>query len=371
MISLSPRQKIILALKYPKATRNFFWDRLFYRRKAVPFPRLVNCFVTERCNFNCPMCHVKESRQRKMAELSFRALKKVFDEAGKFSPSFQLAGGEPLLHSELIKIIRYLTERKIVKGVVTNGLLLEEKAEELVSSGLDFLGISLDGPDEATQYRRGYVKGSFAKIVRGIKKVIKVRGERLFPNIRIATVISPINLDNYDWILKLAERLRVDQWSLSHYFYYFREIKNLQEKFAEKYQMGKDVWGDYLGEKKELFNQPEREQIKQKWAKISRLITEGKNKTRITFQEKVDIDQYYTGVFPSKKSVCTSPYQQIFIRGNGDVEICQGYLLGNIKKESILDIWHNQRSKHFRQVFEKVGVMPACFRCCALDIKFE
>lgn len=371
MIDLDLKQKIILGLKYPITATNFLTDKIFYRGRETPFPRLINCFITERCNFNCPMCHVKESRIKKMADLSFADLKSVFREAAKFFPSFQLTGGEPLLHPELISIIRFLTKNHMVKGIVTNGLLLGDLAEELVNSGLDFLAISLDGPDEKTQFKRGYVKNSFEKIERGIKKIIKVRGGRLFPNIRVATVVSEFNLENFDKILSIAEEWEADQWSVSHFFYYPKQVRIRQKAFAKKYDMGEDIWGEQLEKGEEWFDQKQREKVKNKFLQILDYRNSGKSKVRISFQPEVDIDKYYSGAFPSKNSVCSSPYNQIFIRGNGDVEMCQGYNLGNIKKDKIKDIWLGKKAQHFREVFSQVGVMQACFRCCALEIKFD
>lgn len=371
MIDLDLKRKIILGLKYPNTATNFLSDKIFYRDKETPYPRLINCFITERCNFNCPMCHVRESRMKKMANLSFADLRPVFIESAKFSSSFQLTGGEPLLHPELISMIRFLTENHLIKGIVTNGLLLEDLAEELVNSGLDFLAVSLDGPNEETQFKRGYVKNSFAKIERGIKKIIKARGGRLFPNIRVATVVSEINLGNFEKILSIAEEWKVDQWSFSHFFYYPNTVKMMQRTFAEEYDMGEDVWGEPLKKGVEWFDKKQREIVKNKFLEILNYRNSGKCKVRISLPPNVDIDKYYSGAFPSQNSVCTSPYNQIFIRGNGDVEMCQGYILGNIKKDKISDIWRGGKAEHFREVFSKVGVMPACFRCCALDIKFD
>lgn len=370
MININIKRQIDLARRYPQTTVNYLLDKIYYQKHPAPFPRVINCFITERCNFNCPMCHVKESRMKKMSNLSFADLKPVFIESVKFSSSFQLTGGEPLLHPELTKMIRFLTDNGMVKGLVTNGLLLEEKAKDLVESGLDFLAISLDGPDENTQFKRGYVKNSFEKIIKGIEKIIKVRGKRLFPNIRVATVVSKINLNNFDEVLKTAEELGADQWSLSHYFYFPEKVKKMQETFAVQYQMGQEVWGENIGSRKALFSSKQREIIKDKYKKIADYQKSEENKTRISFQPNVDIEKYYSGVFPSGESVCTSPYSQIFIRGNGDVEMCQGYLLGNIRSANIKDIWHNQKANHFRKIFVKSKVMPACFRCCSLDIKF-
>lgn len=371
MIDVSWRRQLLLACKYPQATGNFLIDKIFYRGKQKPFPRIINCFITEKCNFNCPMCHVKESRFNRMGELSFNDLKKIFDEAKNFFSAFQLTGGEPLLHADVAKMIDYLTKNGMVKGVVTNGLLLEEKAEALIKAGLDFLAISLDGPDDKTQFERCRVRNSFEKIQRGIKKVATIRGKNLFPNIRIATVVSHTNLNNFEKILEISEKAGSDQWSISHYFYYYDEIKNKQVLFARKYNMGLDVWGEYLGKNKEFFDCRERKLLEKKLGKILEFKKKNKSQVKITLPICLDVENYYKGIFPRKDSVCTSPYNQIFIRGNGDIEMCQGYILGNIKKNTILEAWQGDKAKHFREIFAIHKVMPACFRCCALEVKFK
>lgn len=371
MIDLDLKQKIILGLKYPNTAANFLTDKIFYQNKETPYPRIINCFITEKCNFNCPMCHVKESRQKNMVQLSFSVFQNLVKETAFSAPSFQLTGGEPLLHPEIEKIIGLLTEKRMVKGLVTNGLLLEEKADAIVNAGLDFLAVSLDGPDEDTQYKRGLVKGSFNKIIRGVKKVLQARGKNLFPNIRIATVISKTNIHNFDEVLKVAEKMDADQWSLSHYFYYSDRIGKMQLAFASQHGVGKEVWGENIGRKGSLFLPTQREIIRSKYKRLSDYKRSGKSKIRISLPPDVDIEKYYTGKMPSLRSICTSPYNQVFIRGNGDVEMCQGYILGNIKEDKIRDIWQGEKASHFREVFSRVGIMPSCFRCCSLNIKFD
>lgn len=368
MINVQLSKKIKLAIKYPQVAINTIFDPIFHTNKATKFPRLINCFITEQCNFKCPMCHVVNSRQKHMNQLSFADIKKIADKGYKDGISFQLSGGEPLMHPEIIKIIKYLHQKKIPTALVTNGLLLEKYAQDIIDSGLDFLAISLDGPDEATQYQRGLVKNSFFQIIKGVKKIVELRGENQFPNIRIATVINKSNLYNFDKIYPLVKKLKVDHWSISHFFYYFDQIKNEQENFYQKYHTGNDIWGQDLGSTKEYFNQKERQILKNKINKISNFRD---NQLLISINNQIDLEKYYTGHKPSKNSKCTSPFQQIFLRGNGDVEICHGFIAGNIHKQPLSQIWHSEQVNNFRKIFSKLKTIPACFRCCALDIKFN
>jgi radical SAM protein with 4Fe4S-binding SPASM domain len=237
---------------------------------------------------------------------------------------------------------------------------------------LDFLAVSLDGCNEEYQYKRGFVPGSFDAAIRGIKKVVEARGNKSLPNIRVATVVAPMNINNFEKVLDVARKAGADQWSISHYFYYYDKIKKAQKDFGRKYDMGSEVWGDFTGEKKEFYNDSEIAKIEQKYNNLFRKIDAKETADiAVSLQRDVDIKKYYKGCSPKAGSVCSSPYQQVFIRGNGDVEMCQGYILGNIKKESLKNIWTNERARHFRKIFaENKTPMPACFRCCALDIKF-
>ncbi len=370
MAQLNLKKELKLGLKYPKTAKNIILDKYLYPNKATPFPRLINCFITERCNFNCPMCHVAKSRLKNLTELSFTDLKKFFDSIAPYSPTVSLAGGEPLMHPEIIKIIKYLDDKKIVKGLVTNGMLLEKMAQEIIDSGLDFLAISLDGPDEATQFERGLVKNSFSQIIKGIKKVIKLRGKNSFPNIRIATVISKANINNFDKIYEIIKKLNVDEWSISHHFYYFDEIQKQQSKLSKKHNFGNDVWGEYNGKNKIFFNKKDRLTISKKLNDIKLLIKNNDSKIKITLPNTMDVNNFYTGTIPSKKSTCTSPFNQVFLRGTGEIEMCHGYILGNIKNESLKDIWNNQKTKKFQKYIQKNELIPACFRCCSLNPVF-
>jgi len=369
MHNILPKILIQTALTYPKTAADILLDNLLYKNKPTPFPRLINCFVTEACNFNCPMCHVISSRQINKTNISFSNFEKIVLESKKYSPSFQLAGGEPLLHPDIIKMVKLLSDNKIVKLIVTNGLLLEEKGQELIDAGLDFLAISLDGPDENTQYQRGFVKNSFDKIIAGIKKTVKLKGHASFPHIRIATVISKYNLYNFDKIFDIAQDLGVNQWSLSHHFYYSEDIRKQQNLFTKKHHLSNDIWGEYIGKSNSFLNKDERSYLNEKLQELKERQT--KSGLRIALPSNLDVESYYTGRFPNSKSSCISPYRQVYIRGNGDMEICQGNIIGNINDGNILNIWNNSKANRFRSIFKNNKIMPGCFRCCSLDIKFD
>ena len=357
--------KIALARHSPRTAVNYIMDRVF-RRQPTPYPRIINLFVTERCNFACPMCHVKESmaKHRTAGDLPFEIIERIITESKPWSPAFQIIGGEPTIYPHLMDVLALISVNGMVCGLTTNGLKLAETASALVDSGLHFLAVSLDGWDEASQMKRGNVKGSFEAVVNGIDKVKKHRADRRFPIIRLATVITPNNFHNLSKIARVVADLKPDKWSLSHYYFVTDEIVEQNSKFLARTGIGTDIWADRTG-------QPpfDREQIEVMKHELQ-AARDTAREVSIDFDWSVDPHKFYSSMFPGPKSVCLVPFNELFVRGAGILELCQSYILGRIPDVSIHDAWNGPEARHFRKVFKGKRIMPACFRCCALRISF-
>ncbi len=109
--------------------------------------------VTDRCNFRCRYCMPREHfdqehRYLPRAEiLSFEEIARV---VGSLVPlglrKVRLTGGEPLLRSELHKLVALLREQQpaLEIALTTNGSLLAKQAQALHDAGLNRLTVSLD-----------------------------------------------------------------------------------------------------------------------------------------------------------------------------------------------------------------------------------
>jgi MoaA/NifB/PqqE/SkfB family radical SAM enzyme len=367
MNKLNLDKKVALALNFPQTAINVAHDKLFGITNNI-YPRIIDLFLTESCNFACPMCHVRESRKRnnRQGGLDFEFVKKIILESKKWSPSFQLIGGEPTLYEKLPQTINLISKNKMISGVTTNGLLLKKFAQEFIDNGLNFLAVSLDGWDEESQKKRGNVPGTFDKIIAGIQEVIKLRGNKKFPNIRIATVITKNNFQSIGKIGKVLNNLAIDRWSISHYYFVTDKILSDQLEFYKRTGIGADIWGDNIGSSP-YFSQEELNILKNQLNEVGKMPI----KNKIDFNDTINLNNFYSFKFPSAKSTCLVPYNELFIRGNGDLELCQGYKLGNIEKDKIKDVWFGGKAENFRKIFKKNKLMPGCFRCCALNMKFD
>ena len=57
------------------------------------------------------------------------------------------------------------------------------------------------------------------------------------------------------------------------------------------------------------------------------------------------------------------------IDSNGDVSLCRDYhdyIIGNIKNDSVMDMWNNDKAQKFRSSISTEGPMPVGRRCCGL-----
>jgi cyclic pyranopterin phosphate synthase len=118
--------------------------------------------VTDRCNFRCNYCMPKEVFDKDYPYLPHSSLLS-FEEVVRIARQFvnhgvqkiRLTGGEPLLRKNIEGLIEQLATLRTPDGnpldltLTTNGALLERKARDLKSAGLQRVTVSLDGLDDA------------------------------------------------------------------------------------------------------------------------------------------------------------------------------------------------------------------------------
>src|ERR1039458_8369530 len=128
--------------------------------------------VVGRCTLACKHCY-EESHPKVEEQFSREEIEHfltVFIRAG-ISHVF-IAGGEPLLHPDLPKFVRFAHARQMHVAVSSNGhLVTDEILSDLFQAGLTHdLSISLDGPNSLVNDNiRG--KGSFVRTLEGMYRL--------------------------------------------------------------------------------------------------------------------------------------------------------------------------------------------------------
>lgn len=167
--------------------------------------------VTDRCNIRCVYCmpeNVKFLPRRDV--LTFEEIVRFVQVVAKLGVHrVRLTGGEPLVRSQLPKLVEMLKSISLLREVTvtTNAVLLDKLAQPLRDSGLDRINISLDtvDPDLFFQLTRRNV---MAKVMDGIQAAIDAG----FEKIRINAVPVPALSD--DHIVALARFAKQHQLEL-------------------------------------------------------------------------------------------------------------------------------------------------------------
>jgi len=99
-----------------------------------------------RCNCRCVMCDIWKTDS--IQEISAAELERHGEDIARLRVQWVvLSGGEPLMHSDLFRLCRFLRKRNIRITLLSTGLLIERNAIQIADC-IDDVIVSLDGPPE-------------------------------------------------------------------------------------------------------------------------------------------------------------------------------------------------------------------------------
>jgi len=252
--------------------------------------------------------------------------------------------------------------------MVTNGVLLEKYACEIVESKLDYLQISIDAPGIEHDKIRNR-SGLFMQIFKGIKKINDIK--RVFPFISTATVLMPQNVNQLDILADEVMKMGVGKMFFQLLMAYKKEtIIKYKTMLVEKYGFNAEkityidsfegdgiTYEDYcLGSEKLL-------------------MAKRNYNENIIYPDIFNSDGYMyyrmdEGEIPPKiTNGCWSIKYKINIQPSGDVVLCPDFpdfVLGNVFKQSIIEIWNSKKRKLFLKNYLEGKPLPICFQCCQL-----
>lgn len=165
--------------------------------------------VTDRCNLRCVYCMPPEGVQSipHSEILTFDEIERVCRIGTRLGISkIRLTGGEPLTRKNLPELLGMIRSLEGIEQVTltTNGILLKDNINELVSCGMGGVNISIDTLDEEKycELTRG---GRLNKALEGLEAALS------FPGLRVKVNCVPMDrTGESDWI-GLAEIARDSQ----------------------------------------------------------------------------------------------------------------------------------------------------------------
>jgi len=367
----------ILKFSLGFAFRKRVMAELDYRRKdgrSRPMKQ-VNLKITNACNLRCKTCAQWGEKGYMIGQPSsvvketvpLDVYKKMVDDISGFKPWIYIWGGEPFLYPDLLPLLAFMKQKGLIGSVVTNGSFLEKHAEEVVAIGWDSLALSLDGTRELHDSIRG-IPGTYDNLMRGIAAVqeAKIRCGTRKPHITLVTTVSKENASYLDKVLDIGEEIGVGLMLLYYAWFTTEQIGCRHEAVMQR-RLGitPSAWKGYLWSYDEIDPQEVVQSVKR--------IRSKKYSFPYLFIPNLDyedIPRYYNepdNLFGYNK--CIYPWVVTEIMPNGDVATCRDFpdvVVGNIKADSILKIFNNEKYRNFREVLKEEGVFPICARCCGL-----
>jgi len=161
----------------------------------------ANLEVTRQCNLRCDFCNYWKPNDTNTELEDYSPIIRHLNPL-----SLSITGGEPLLRSDLEKVIRTIQQRTqfVYINLITNGSLLSvDRALSLWHSGLSQITISLDFPDERHDALRGR-KGLWDRL----KDLLPRLARSGIDNLCLNTVIMKENLNDLLTIAQLARKWR-------------------------------------------------------------------------------------------------------------------------------------------------------------------
>jgi MoaA/NifB/PqqE/SkfB family radical SAM enzyme len=204
-----------------------------------PSPVDVSLKVTERCNSRCITCNIWKEQADK-PELALEELEQIFHQFKSVKiKTIGFYGGEPLLRDDIGEVARkvkaIMKESRIL--LITNGLLLKKKAQEVLDSGMDIVCISLDGIGEVNDMIRG-VPGYYQRIIEGIEELKRIDTKKKV-RINIGSTLVSHNIHQVPQLIDLARELDIS-WSFNLFDTSAYHFTNLDDPLSLK-QIDDDV----------------------------------------------------------------------------------------------------------------------------------
>lgn len=187
-----------------KSSKNL--EFIKYNQNKISAPLNLTLQITNNCNLKCIHCHRNIQRNK---NISFFDIKNIIDQLYEMKVfNINVSWWEPLLHQDIIKIIKYIS-KKWMNVTMSSNLLLwnEEIVKQLATSWLRRIHVSLDSFDWDTHDKIRWIKWSFVKLKQNIK-LLKPN------NIQFTIVTTIINqsVEDYWKTIDLSYKL----WANSH-----------------------------------------------------------------------------------------------------------------------------------------------------------
>ncbi|NIA14237.1 MAG: radical SAM protein [Nitrospiraceae bacterium] len=323
--------------------------------------------VTRRCNLRCVMCQYIQwlkctsGAEQKKGELTTEEWLGVIRQIPRWG-LITFTGGEPLVRSDFLTLLEEASAKARVHVISNATLLTEERArrfaefapKRLGSAGLNFLGVSFDGPEEVHDRIRAQ-EGAFRKSTDGIRMLSEFAQSsgKKCPKVHVTSVIQQGNLDVLAEMPRVVAEAGADVLNLTLEIR-TQELEGLGESDPRRYAMSEIT-----------FPRVDSDRLAQALRDTRAAADEAGVELRMPDMPDNAIVDYYSGKMPLGHFRCGSIWTDVIVGRTGDVYACWLKKLGSVREATLKAIWNGAEARAFRKNTRR-GLYPPCVGCCML-----
>jgi radical SAM protein with 4Fe4S-binding SPASM domain len=182
--------------------------------RLIYVPNKLTIDIGNICNLRCPLCPTgRGDRSAAKGLMKMGDFETIVNEMAPYLTHLDLHNwGEPLLHPDLVPMIRYAKGRSVPVYMSTNLTMMDRtKAEELMATRLEKVFISCDAasPETYDLYRKG---GDFETVINNIRVLVKAREQvgNTYTRLKLLFHVFKHNQHEIEKVQRLAMGLGVE-----------------------------------------------------------------------------------------------------------------------------------------------------------------
>lgn len=321
--------------------------------------------MTRRCNLRCVMCQYinwlksTPTDAQMEGELAADEWFKVIEAMPRFALA-TFTGGEPFVRPDFLDILEHASARCRTHVITNATLLTEERARRCVECaprrmgqvGLNFMGVSLDGPPDIHNGIRG-LSDAFERSAEGVRLVHEIRrtqGKRC-PMVHVTSVIQAANVDALHEMPRIVKELGADIFNLT------LEIRN-----QDLPDLGVADPATYGGNDVP-YPRIDPQRLAGALARTRVAAQRHNVELRMPDMPDTQIVKYYNGHMALADFRCGSLWTNIVVASKGDVYACWLKRLGNVRETPMARLWNGPEMRAFRCKTRQRLYAP-CAGCC-------
>lgn len=195
-----------------KKVRNIILNEYEIANKKIKlesFPRMMELFLTSKCNLKCIMCG-GEKEKYSLSDQEFEELLEIFP----YLQTLSIRGGEVFFDNRLNRLLENAKKTKVKLEIITNGLLLNERNIDYLIDTHTNLAISIDSVNKET-YESIRVGATFDKLISNLKLLNDLRHKK---QTKISTILHMVvmkrNYKEIENVIKFAHDYEFDHMTI-------------------------------------------------------------------------------------------------------------------------------------------------------------